>query len=149
MQGSPGVHFDIALLPTTLASSVFKRFCKQYSLSEQDCQLSCDGQSVVARFNEDVSWLLKVPNNIKITLYNKGKDLKLPSNIKQIKLENKGRESHTIAYHCLYRYDSLSDYTIFCQGDPFCHSPHFLKLLELHDLASAHPAANHSSWNLL
>jgi len=46
VQGSPGVHLDIALLPTTLASSVFKRFCKQYSLSEQDCQLSCDGQVV-------------------------------------------------------------------------------------------------------
>ncbi|DBA88770.1 TPA: hypothetical protein ACH3X1_004187 [Trebouxia sp. C0004] len=45
-KGSPGVHLDIALLPTTLASSVLKRFCKQYSLSEQDCQLSCDGQNI-------------------------------------------------------------------------------------------------------
>ncbi len=46
VQGSPGVHLDIALLPTTMTSFVFKRFCKQYSLSEQECQLLCDGQSV-------------------------------------------------------------------------------------------------------
>ncbi|KAL0054752.1 hypothetical protein WJX82_001882 [Trebouxia sp. C0006] len=43
---SPGVHLDVATLPTTFASSVFKRFCRRYSLSEQDCQLSCDGQVV-------------------------------------------------------------------------------------------------------
>ena len=46
MQESPGVHLKIALPPTTLASFVLKRFCKEYSLSEQDCMLSCTGQSV-------------------------------------------------------------------------------------------------------
>ncbi|KAL0054662.1 hypothetical protein WJX82_000665 [Trebouxia sp. C0006] len=43
---SPGVHLEIALPRTTLGSSVLKQFCKEYSLSEQDCMLSCNGQSV-------------------------------------------------------------------------------------------------------
>lgn len=46
MQKSPGIHLEIALPRTTLGSSVLKQFCKEYSLSEQDCMLSCNGQSV-------------------------------------------------------------------------------------------------------
>ncbi|DBA88754.1 TPA: hypothetical protein ACH3X1_004172 [Trebouxia sp. C0004] len=45
-KGSPGVHLEIDLPPSTLESSVLKRFCQHYSLSEQDCLLSCNGQRV-------------------------------------------------------------------------------------------------------
>jgi hypothetical protein len=70
-------------------------------------------QIVVARYNEDVSFL----NNYKdITIiYNKGKnDLKHDFNI--IKLPNIGRESHTYLYHIINNYDNLADKTIFFQG---------------------------------
>ena len=59
---------------------------------------------VVARYNEDVNWLKKVPKNINIILYNKGKD---DIQFKFIKLDNIGRESHTYLYHIINNYDKL------------------------------------------
>ena len=47
-----------------------------------------------------------------------------------IKLPNKGRESDTYLYHVQHYPHGLPDeWTVFCQGDPFPHSPNFLKLL--------------------
>ena len=88
---------------------------------------------VIARYNEDLSWLKKVPKSIKITIYNKGLD-----DIEQIKgvnydiikLLNIGRESHTYLYHIINNYDNLAHKTIFCQGDSIFHSPGFLDLLK-------------------
>jgi hypothetical protein len=84
---------------------------------------------VIARYNEDISWLKNVKNK-KITVYNKGID---NINIKSIKLPNVGRESHTYLTHIINNYDNLADTTIFCQGDPFFHSQEFLKLIEYSD----------------
>ena len=85
---------------------------------------------ILARYNEDVSWIDKVDVE-KITIYNKGEDnLKY----KYIKLPNIGRESHTYLYHIIENYDNLTELTIFSQGDPFFHSPHFLKLIKNRDL---------------
>lgn len=81
---------------------------------------------VIARYNEDISWLSKV-KNMKITIYNKGVD---DLNLNNIKLPNIGRESHTYLTHIINNYDNLADTTIFCQGDPFFHSPDFLKLIK-------------------
>lgn len=82
---------------------------------------------VVARYNENLSWLKKVSKKIKITIYNKGKnDIDFPF----ISLPNIGRESHTYLYHIIKNYDNLSDKTIFCQGDTIFHSPGFLDLLK-------------------
>ena len=80
---------------------------------------------VIARYNEDLSWLNKVKNK-KITIYNKGESIKE----KYIKLDNIGRESHTYLYHIINNYDNLSDITIFSQGDPFFHSPKFIDLIK-------------------
>jgi hypothetical protein len=88
---------------------------------------------VIARYNEDLSWLKKIPKSIKITVYNKGLDdiIKIP-NVKYdiIKLPNVGRESHTYLYHIIHNYDNLAHKTIFCQGDSIFHSPGFLDLLK-------------------
>ena len=82
---------------------------------------------VIARYNEDLSWLKKIPKSIKITIYNKGKDdIEYPF----IKLPNIGRESHTYLYHIIQNYDILADNTIFCQGDSIFHSPGFIDLLK-------------------
>jgi hypothetical protein len=82
---------------------------------------------VVARYNEDLSWLKKIPKSIKIIVYNKGLDnIDFPS----IKLPNIGRESHTYLYHIIQNYNNLSDQTIFCQGDSIFHSPDFLNLIK-------------------
>lgn len=82
---------------------------------------------VIARYNENLDWLEDVPKNIRITIYNKGKDdIPYP----YISLPNVGRESHTYLYHIIQNYDNLADKTIFCQGDTIFHSPEFIKLLE-------------------
>lgn len=88
-----------------------------------------DTELVVARYNEDLSWLFKV-NNKKITIYNKGNNI----NYNNIKLPNIGRESHTYLTHIIKNYDNLADITIFTQGDPFFHSPDFLNLIEKPEL---------------
>jgi hypothetical protein len=91
---------------------------------------------VIARYNEDLSWLKKIPKNIKITIYNKGKDdienMKNLKNLKYniIKLPNIGRESHTYLYHIINNYDKLADKTIFTQGESTYHSPGFFDLLK-------------------
>jgi len=64
---------------------------------------------VVARYNENLSWLKKLPKDIIITVYNKGND---DINIPSIKLPNIGRESHTYLYHIIKNYNNLADQTI-------------------------------------
>ena len=82
---------------------------------------------VIARYNEDLTWLKDVPKTIKLTIYNKGEDnIKYPF----INLPNIGRESHTYLYHIINNYDKLADQTIFCQGDSIFHSPGFINLLK-------------------
>ena len=81
---------------------------------------------VISRYNEDISWIHKVPSSIKVTIYNKGnKDIPF----KFISLPNVGRESNTYLEHILRNYHKLATTTIFSQADPFDHSPYFLQLL--------------------
>ena len=71
-------------------------------------------QIVVARYNENISWLNKFKN---ITLvYNKGNYDKSLNDFNVISLPNFGRESHTFLYHIINNYDNLKEYTIFFQG---------------------------------
>ncbi|MFT9253355.1 MAG: hypothetical protein ABF567_09815 [Acetobacter okinawensis] len=88
---------------------------------------------VIARYNEDVSWLSQVPDGYNIFLYNKGDDIDLSSirhKIHQyVKLENIGRESDTYLLHMLGNMSTTDSYTVFSQADPFEHSPDFLHLL--------------------
>ena len=71
-------------------------------------------QIVVARYNEDIKWLLPL-HNITI-IYNKGDNNYSLNNFNTIKLNNVGRESHTYLYHIIENYDNLAEKTIFFQG---------------------------------
>ena len=81
---------------------------------------------MVARYNEDVEWLHSVKytvgGSIPWVVYNKGTSLHRG----WVNLENVGREAGTYIYHIVNSWDWLEDTTIFCQGDPFPHSPNFL-----------------------
>ena len=79
---------------------------------------------VVARFDEDLAWLKRVPKKFQITVYNKGDGLS-----GGIRLANEGREAHTYLHHLVERYDSLADVTVFVQGHPFDHAPDLHKVL--------------------
>jgi hypothetical protein len=82
-------------------------------------------QVVVARYNEDISWLKNV--KLDYIIYNKGED---NIDFDCVKLENIGREAHTMLYHIIKNFNNLADYTIFLQGDPFFHCHNLLEILD-------------------
>jgi hypothetical protein len=73
---------------------------------------------VVARYQEDLAWLRRVPRTIRRCVYDKGggADSAEP-------LANVGREAHTYLHHIVSHYDRLADLTVFVQGKPFDHVP--------------------------
>ena len=76
---------------------------------------------VVARYREDLNWLRKVPPTIQKTVYDKsGEPGPVPTVIPLP--NNAGREAHTYLHHIVNRYESLADWTVFCQGKPFDHA---------------------------
>ena len=86
---------------------------------------------VIARHEEDLRWVRRVPASIRITIYNKGTTLALPLEIARREgfsvnaLPNLGREAHTYLTHLSERYEEVAPVTIFCQGHPFDHAPDF------------------------
>ena len=82
---------------------------------------------IVARYTEDLSWLRKRPANLTVTIYDKSPDVSGGESV--ISLPNVGREAHTYLHHIVSRYDSLDEWTIFCQGKPFDHAYDFKKFL--------------------
>ena len=93
---------------------------------------------VVARYTEDLSWLRKRPTNLTVTIYDKSPDAS--GGEQAISLPNVGREAHTYLHHIVSRYDSLAEWTIFCQGKPFDHAYDFKKTMrEFADSGIARP----------
>jgi Protein of unknown function (DUF3431) len=68
-------------------------------------------QIVVARYNENISWLDEFKDICKI--YNKGNDF-IPYQC--IQLENIGREGDTYLKHIILNYPKFPKYTLFTQG---------------------------------
>ena len=81
--------------------------------------------SVIARYNEDLSWV----NNLKCdcVIYNKGNKLDLPC----INTENYGRESETYTRFIIDWYDEINNFDslVFLQGNPYDHSKYFMNLI--------------------
>ncbi|GAB4039887.1 hypothetical protein GCM10028774_42730 [Spirosoma jeollabukense] len=82
---------------------------------------------VVAHYTENLNWLRNLPTGLQKTVYDKS-----PEGLTEweaIPLPNIGREAHTYLHHIVSRYDSLAEWTIFCQGKPFDHAYDFKKTL--------------------
>lgn len=82
---------------------------------------------IVARCNEDLAWLKRVPKEFQITVYDKGDGAS-----GGLRLPNEGREAHTYLHHLNERHESLADLTVFVQGHPFDHAP------DLHNMLRAY-----------
>jgi hypothetical protein len=86
---------------------------------------------VVARYEEDLRWLRRVPDSIRIVIYNKGESETLPAflsarrGVRVVSLPNVGREAHSYLTHLVEQNDALTAVTIFSQGHPFDHAPDF------------------------
>lgn len=91
---------------------------------------------VVARYKENLDWITNNSLVHRCTIYNKGpKDISpILKTINRPNYPVFGREGETYLYHILSNYHNLPDYTIFTQGDPFEHSPHFCEIIEALDL---------------
>lgn len=84
---------------------------------------------VVAQYKENIDWISKVPEDIKVFVYTKSdvSNSVVRTNTVFKTLPNVGREAHTYIHHIVYNYESLTDTVIFLQGDPFEHAPDVLK----------------------
>ena len=74
---------------------------------------------VIARYNENLSWLKKKDFHYPYVVYNKGSNsdfYKSHMFVKEIKLKNVGREAHSYFTHIVNNYDTLDDLTIFVPG---------------------------------
>lgn len=99
---------------------------------------------VVLRFNEDIStWIKQVPDCWYITVLNKGKADVLPSRQSSMDIINSpqtnenGREGELMAAFIYQRWNTLAEYTAFCQGNPLEHNPEYISLLKQRSLLSA------------
>ena len=76
---------------------------------------------VVARYNEDVSWIKQIQSDgeveFKVFVYDKSNS----PNQAFIVRPNVGREVSSFFEHIILNYHQLPDYVILCQGDPFPH----------------------------
>ncbi|GAB3807322.1 hypothetical protein GCM10028819_43970 [Spirosoma humi] len=89
---------------------------------------------VVAHYTENLNWLRNLPAEVRKTVYTKS-----PEPIAEpqtLPLPNIGREAHTYLHHLVSRYDSLAEWTVFCQGKPFDHAYDFKKTVR--EFASEH-----------
>lgn len=88
---------------------------------------------VIARYDEDLKWILDVPDHVKVLVYNKGQSIADADLLGRIdvlnRLDNVGRESESYLAHLRSGISMDADWVVFCQGDPFPHSPDFLELL--------------------
>ena len=73
---------------------------------------------VVARYQEDLAWLKRVPRAVRVHVYDKGGGV-----ASAVPLPNVGREAHTYLHHLVEHYHELADLTVFVQGKPFDHVP--------------------------
>jgi hypothetical protein len=81
---------------------------------------------IIARYNEDISWIKQIKQHKDIIIYNKGSPLNIDN---EIMMENVGREGHTFYKYIYDHYDDLDDHTIFIQGYPFDHLPNIISVI--------------------
>jgi hypothetical protein len=79
---------------------------------------------IISRYHENVDWTKNFPN---VKIFNKGESL--DGDFNQIYLDNVGREGHTYYKYIYDNYETLEDYTIFLQGNPFDRSPSIIDKL--------------------
>ena len=108
-----------------VASSEWDAIIKKYyipAIERVREESRLDKELVVSHYQEDLTWLNNIKDS-KITIYSKSD---IPTGREVIKTDNVGMIEHTIFSHLLNRYDSLADYTFFCQDKPFDHEPRFV-----------------------
>jgi hypothetical protein len=81
-------------------------------------------QLIVSHYEQDISWAHTMSNFFNTIIYDKSEK---ESGL--IKLENIGREPHTYMCHIIENYNSLAEWTIFSQDNPFVHVNGWLDII--------------------
>ena len=84
-----------------------------------------DLKLVIARYNEDVSWVGWMPSaHFPVLIYNKGEKLEPPrkgENVEIVNTPNIGREQYTFYSHIYHNYHNLDEHTAFLQAGALEH----------------------------
>lgn len=88
---------------------------------------------ILARYNESLDWIVEIPDNFNVIIYNKGEQITSPAVLRRatevFDRPNVGRESETYMFHMISRATDDRYFTVFSQGDPSTHSPDFIEIL--------------------
>jgi hypothetical protein len=91
---------------------------------------------VVARYEEDISWIKRIPENMysRLFIYNKGSNIEFDFTKFVINsLPNYGRESHSYLSHIIDNYDTLGDITLFIPGSALYRDDKRKRLMRIID----------------
>ena len=81
-------------------------------------------QLVVSHYEQDLAWIEVASNSLDVVVYDKsGKDSTYN------KLKNVGREPHSYMHHIIENYNSLAEWTIFSQDNPFEHVDNWSEII--------------------
>ena len=81
-------------------------------------------QLVVSHYERDLTWVQTASDYLSTVVYDKsGKESPY------IKLENIGREPHTYMHYIVENYNSLAEWTIFAQDNPFAHVDNWVDII--------------------
>jgi len=89
---------------------------------------------VVARYQEDISWIQNIPYELYdgVFIYNKGDNTDfIIDKSELIKLPNLGRESHTYLHHVIQNYHNLAKLTFFVPGSAWYRDDKKQKVLRI------------------
>ncbi|XUY27557.1 hypothetical protein RMR21_004135 [Agrobacterium sp. rho-8.1] len=88
---------------------------------------------ILARYNEALEWIVDIPADFRVIIYNKGQEITSPTVLARadeiVARPNVGRESETYLHHMRTRATDDRYFTVFSQGDPMTHSPDFIDIL--------------------
>jgi hypothetical protein len=88
---------------------------------------------VIARYSENLDWIVEIPADFEIYIYNKGPQIKSSRVIARaqhiMERQNVGREAESYLWHVQHHL-RRDNHTVFCQGNPFEHSPDFIEILK-------------------
>lgn len=98
---------------------------------------------VVCRHGEDLAWTRNLPRGVPLTVYEKTPP-PAPAWPEGHRLPNVGREAHAWLHHLYERYESLAEWTLFCQGRPFDHAPDMHRVIR--ELAGGRKPAGDFVW---
>ena len=100
------INILIFILTSIIFFVLLSQYIKKFKTNNKKYEI------IVARYNEDLNWLLNEKENLKV--YNKGQPIK---DFKTIKLPNVGRESDTYLNYIISNYNYLPKICIFTQGN--------------------------------